>query len=145
MPRSAGTAEGTRTARAVALGAVVLTAGCGIFVVDHDANAERFCDRTAELLEPAAVDDGTTFTEDQAKYLSDQLSKNMRYAEDATRDLRRRARDLADSYDEARDLAGVDDAPADEVEDLYEDLRDHRDEMRAACADLTPAEEPEAP
>jgi hypothetical protein len=134
MRRTAnGAAWATRAACTLA---VTASAGCGIFLVDHEANSRRFCDRSAELLEPAAVDEGRVFTEDQAKYLSDQLSKNMRFAEDATRDLRRRARDLADSYDDARELAGVDDPAADEVDELYAELREHREQVRTTCAEV---------
>src|SRR5688500_19834201 len=71
-------------------------AGC----VDHDANAEKFCTKVAD--EPVFVLDDSldkiTYSEDVATFVSDELEKTMKFAEDATREVRLSARDMADAY-----------------------------------------------
>jgi hypothetical protein len=113
---------------ALALGAGVL-AGC----VDHDANAQTFCERNAELLDPGS--DEAVYSEDQAIYFSDEVEKTMRFAEDGTRDIRRTARRLADAYADVREISDDDDVPEDEFDEVYGELRKRRAEMRDVCAE----------
>lgn len=116
--------------------ALVSLSGCGIFLVDHEANAIRFCERNAELLEESGIDEDRTYGEDQADFFSEEVSKTMRYAEDATREVRRTARDLSDAYDDIRDIAGDDDVPEDEITEKYAELRTQRAEMRTLCSEV---------
>lgn len=125
-----------RIVRAVLLCTVPVVAGCGIFLIDHDARAVDFCERNAETLEPGPIDEDGTFNDDQATYYSDEVGKTMRYAEDATREVRLTARDLSDAYDDVREIAGDDDVPEDELEEKYGELRRQRAEMRSVCADV---------
>lgn len=115
--------------------ALVLGA-CGLFFVDHEANAIEFCERNTELLEPNLIDDGREYSEDQAIFFSDEVAKTMRYAEDATREVRSAARDMSDAYDDVRDIAGDDDVPEDELDEKYTELRDTRAEMREICGEV---------
>ena len=124
-----------RFATTVVMVAAPWMAGCGLFLIDHDARALEFCNRNAELLQPGPVDEGRQLNEDQASHEVDELSKTMRYAEDGTREVRSRARDLADAYDDVREIAG-DDVPTDELDEKYDELRTQRSEMRSVCADV---------
>jgi hypothetical protein len=115
----------------------VVAGGCSLFIVDHDANAISFCENAAEVLETARIDqEGRTLTEDQSIFWADELSESMRYAEDATRNMRKIARDLADAYDDARGIADkdkVDDISQEESDRIYNELRRARLEVRGAC------------
>ena len=89
------------------------------------------------VLEEQRIDEeGRTLTEDQSIFWSDELSESMRYAEDATREMRSMARDLSDAYDDAREIADndkVDDISQEESDRIYNELRRARIEVRAAC------------
>ena len=133
-------------ARRLALvgGSALLLGACGIFFVDHDENSIEFCQRNAEILEVNPIDEDRIYTEDQANYFSDEVSKTMRYAEDATREVRSTARDMSDAYDDVREIAGDDDVPEDEIDEKYTELRKQRAEMRELCGEILaalPAEE----
>jgi hypothetical protein len=109
-------------------------AGC----VDHDSNAEKFCERNAELLE--ARFDSIRVSEDVARFRSDELEKTMRYAEDATRPVRLAARDLSDAYLEQADLTADDDATEEELAENFDELKQARVDTREACAEFVPSE-----
>jgi hypothetical protein len=123
-----------RFGRAAAVGAcLALAAGLGA-CVDHDSNAETFCEKNEELLNPAS--DNINYSEDVARFVSDELEKTMRYAEDATREVRLAARDMADAYLDKADLAADDDATEDELEENQEELQEAREDTRQACGDF---------
>ena len=130
---------GSRRWLAARFAAPVLLCGLVAGCVDHDSNAQKFCDRNAELLDPEQ--DGQVLSEDQAVFFSDEVEKSMRFAEDGTRDLRRTARRLADAYSDIRGIAGDDDVPDKEVREKYAELREQRAATRDVCADLTAAKE----
>ena len=117
----------------------IVASGCSIFIVDHDQNALDFCAANVEndVFKEARIDEeGRTFSEDQSVYWSDEYSETMRYAEDSTKSLRKLARDLADAYDDVRDIADddkVDDVPQEESDEKYGELRRYRIEVREAC------------
>lgn len=121
------------------LAAAVGLAGC----VDHDSNATRFCEFVAG--EPLFVTDESldrlSTSEDVAEFVSDELEKEMRYAEDATREVRLAARDMADAYLEKASLAGDDDATDEELEDNAEELEEARADVREACSGFLDEEE----
>jgi hypothetical protein len=121
----------------VPLTLVVVGGGCSLFIIDHDKNSINFCENAAEVLDPARIDEeGRTLTEDQSIFWADELSESMRYAEDATRNMRKIARDLADAYDDARGIADkdkVDDISQEESDRIYGELRRARLEVRGAC------------
>lgn len=109
---------------------LALTSAC----VDQDSNTQRFCARNADLLD--ASKDDEVLTEDQAIFFSDEVEKSMRFAEDGTREIRSKGRKLADAYSDVREIAGDDDVPNDEIDETYEELRERRNAMRDACAEV---------
>lgn len=115
---------------AIGVAGVALLAGC----VDQRGNAGRFCERNAEVLEEGQDDE--ILSKDQAVFLSDELEKTMRYAEDSTRTVRRAARKLADAYADVRAIAGDDDVDQDDLDKRYAKLKDRRVTMRTLCADV---------
>lgn len=130
--------------RRVATGGACLAFALGLTgCVDHDSNAARFCSFVAD--EPVFVTDESldrlTASEDVAKYVSDELEKEMRYAEDATREVRLAARDMADAYLERASLAGDDDATEEELEDNADELEEARGDVREACGSFLDQEE----
>ena len=131
-----------RRRRVAALGAsLALAIGLGA-CVDHDANAEKFCQKNEELLNPAS--DHINYSEDVARFVSDELEKTMRYAEDATREIRLAARDMSDAYLEKADLTADDDATKKEIDENNEDLQKAREDTRDACSDFIDVPESEA-
>jgi polyhydroxyalkanoate synthesis regulator phasin len=115
---------------AVVMLALGLSAGC----VNHQSNAERFCEKNADLLDP--VRDADILSEDQARYFSDELEKTMRYAEDGTRELRRTARKMADAYAGINKIAGDDDVSQKEIDKKYAELHKQRVATRKVCASV---------
>jgi hypothetical protein len=130
-----------RSRRRAAAWVAATTLLCGVVAgcVDHGSNAQRFCDRNVELLDPSQ--DGQTLSEDQAVYFSDEVEKTMRFAEDGTRELRRTARKLADAYADIRGIAGDDDVPKKEIQEKYAELNKQRVATRDVCGELTTARE----
>jgi len=116
---------------------VLVGGGCSLFIIDHHKNSINFCENAAEVLEPTRIDEeGRTLTEDQSTFWADKLSDSMRYAEDATVNMRKIARELADAYDDARGIADkdkVDDISLEESDRIYDELRSARLEVRRAC------------
>jgi hypothetical protein len=107
---------------------VVASAGC----VNFGKNATGFCARNQKLLDASL--DGSILSKDQAVYYSDTLEKTMKYAEDATQEVRLAARRLADSYAAVRKIAGKDNISQSELDDTYNKLNRYRTEMRDVCA-----------
>jgi hypothetical protein len=126
-----------RLRRAAAAGATLaLAAGLGA-CVDHDSNAEKFCEKNAELLLPAS--DRINYSEDVARFVSDELEKTMRYAGDATRDVRLAARDMSDAYLKKASLAADDDATTKEMNKNQAKLIKAREDAREACGEFLEA------
>ncbi len=104
---------------------VVILASC----VDNRANAIDFCERHRDLI--AEERDGESLTKDEAKDIKRDIEKSMRDAEDATRPVRRAARDLLGAYDDVGRLDDDDDR--DDVAEVEAELQVAREDLRAAC------------
>lgn len=122
------------------LGIAVLAfvlASCGLFIVDSEARSTDFCERNEELLTVTGIDEpGGRYNEAQAEFFSEEYAQTMRYAEDGTRELRREARSLEESYDDVREMVGADNVPEDEEIEKYEELREGRAKVRAICEEF---------
>ena len=110
--------------------AVLWLAGC----VDNAANAKQFCDRHRTLV--AAARDRDDLSVGEASEIEDDLEETMRDAEDATREVRRAARDLVAAYGELAGVLDDDDAEPGELREAKAELQQAREDVRAACAEL---------
>ena len=115
--------------------AVLAFAAIATACVDNGENARQFCEAQAGLIDEAR--DRETLGSEEAGNIENDINSSMRDAEDATRAVRRSARDLLTAYG---DLAGLlDDKEVDEAKlaEVNAELQTAREDVRAACADAT--------
>lgn len=113
--------------RPVALLALALL---GTACVDHRANALRFCEEVAPMVDEHRS--GEKLSAEQSEDRADSIAGVMRYAEDGTRTVREAGRAALAAYDDYAEAADKDRPPPD-VESKRQEIATTQAVLRGAC------------
>jgi hypothetical protein len=125
-----------------ALVGLVLTA-----CVDQEENATEFCSRNEERFgldlfdqgietELATNDDDREFYIENMEDNENSFSKTMKYAEDATKKIRNKARDVDDAYLDVNATYGDSDSDQDDYEEDLAELEKQLGELEELCQEF---------